>query len=396
LTKKILFISKYLSTHKNGFESRLSTIIRYFKKYNHQVCAITSSSILAKKKIKKNYIYKKIDKVDYYFLKDKQKYSSYSFERVISWINFEFRVFTFNYDLIRFKPEIIYISSLSLLTILNGIYLKKKFNAKLIFEMRDIIPFGLYNTGKLSKFNPAIIILGVIEKLGIHQSDLIISLIPKIKEYLLYRGFKNKKNFASTFPVNKKFFIKKKFNFSLDKKKFNICYAGNFGFDNYLEDLLDLISNIKNKSFIFHFFGKGSQKDILEKKFKNLSNVKFYKHIDYKNLHSILIQMDCLTISFGFNEKYPLFGYELNKLNNYLMASKPVLITGKKENLLNNRGKFTFVTKKDPILFEKKLLLIKKNYQSFLKIAKLNKRKLLIRNDPKLIFNATEKQLNNV
>jgi hypothetical protein len=184
--KNILFISKYLSTHENGFESRLSVLIRYFKKYNYQVAAITSSNILGREKINKDYYHKKIDKVDYYFLKDRKHSSSYSFQRIISWINFEFNVFTFNYNLISFKPEIIYVSSLSLLTILNGIYLKKKFKAKLVFEMRDIIPFGLYNTGKLSKFNPAIIFLSVIEKLGIYQSDLIISLIPKIRKYLSY------------------------------------------------------------------------------------------------------------------------------------------------------------------------------------------------------------------
>lgn len=394
--RKILFISKYLSTHENGFESRLSVLIRYFKKYNYQVVAITSSNILRREKINKNYFHKKIDKVDYYFLKDRKHYSSYSFWRIISWINFEFRVFTFNYNLISFKPEIIYVSSLSLLTILNGIYLKKKFKAKLVFEMRDIIPFGLYNTGKLSKFNPAIIFLGLIEKFGIYKSDLIISLIPKIRKYLAYRGFNNKKYFASTFPVNKKFFIKKKYDFQLNKKKFNICYAGNFGFDNYLEDLLDLISKIKNKSFEFHFIGSGSQKNVLKKKFSHLSCVKFYKHVEYQSLHSILTQMDCLTVSFGFNEKYPLFGYELNKLNNYLMASKPILITGKKENLLDSRGKFTFVTKKNSSLFEKKLLKIKKKYQFFLKIAKLNKKQLLLRNDPKLIFNETLNQLKNV
>ena len=45
----------------------------------------------------------------------------------------------------------------------------------------------------------------------------------------------------ATFPVNKFFFKKKKINFKVNKKKFNICYAGNFGYDNHLDDLLNLI-----------------------------------------------------------------------------------------------------------------------------------------------------------
>ena len=208
--KKILFICKYLSTSKNGFESRLSTLINLFDKNNYEVTAITSASSLKRTKFQKKYTKKKIDNVNYFFIKEDSDYSLYSLERIKSWLMFEIRVFKFNYDQIFFKPDIIYVSSLSLISILNGIYLKKKFKAKLVFEMRDFWPYFLYTTGKFSRWNPFIILLGMIEKLGIYHSDLIISLIPNIKKYLIYRGFSNKKAFASTFPINKKFFIKKK------------------------------------------------------------------------------------------------------------------------------------------------------------------------------------------
>ena len=132
--KKILFLCKYLSTEKNGFESRLSVLIKYFKKNNYRVAAITSSSSLKKIKIKNQYLHKKIDNVDYFFINETRKYSSYSIQRILSWIEFELRVFTFSYDKVGFKPDIIYVSSLSLLSILNGIYLKKKFNSKLVLS----------------------------------------------------------------------------------------------------------------------------------------------------------------------------------------------------------------------------------------------------------------------
>lgn len=388
--KKILFISKYLSTRKNGFESRLSTLINLFNKNNYKVLAITSNNSLKKTKFKKTYNHKIIDDVNYYFIKEDNNFSPYSFKRILSWVNFEIKVFNFNYNKIFFKPDIIYVSSLSLFTILNGIFLKKKFKAKLVFEMRDFWPYFLYTTGKFSKFNPLIILLGLIEKYGIYNSDLIISLIPKIKQYLIYRGFSKKKNFSSTFPINKNLFaISKDIKIKLNKKHFNICYAGNFGFDNYLEELLNLISKVKDKSFTFHFIGDGSQKKILKIKFSHLENVKFYGYIKYQDLHSVLTKMDCLTVSFGFNEKYPLFGYELNKINNYLMASKPILVLGQKANLSRNRGNFIFVTKNDSTVFENKLILIKSKYNYFTKIAQQNKKKALVRNNPEVIFNET-------
>ena len=393
---KILFICKYI--HSNSLlETRLATLIKYFKKNNYTVAAITSGSSIKKLKFKKNYIYKKVENVNYYYVKDVSNYSYYSLKRIYSWIVFEYRIFNFDYNVIRFKPDIIYISSLSLLTILNGVYLKKKFKAKLVFEMRDLWPYFLYTTGKFSKFNPFVIILDLIEKFGIYHSNLIVGLIPKINEYIKYRGFTKKKTFSSTFPLIKKFFKKKNY-FKLTKSKevFVICYAGNFGHDNYVDILLDLISKTKDRRFLFHFIGTGSQKLFLEKKFSYLNNVKFYQHVNYDDLHSILIKMDLLVVSFGFNKKYPLFGYELNKLNNYMMACKPVFVIGSKQNLLKSRGKFIFMTKNNPVIFKKKLLLIKKNYQHFLNMAKKNKKKLLIRNNPNVIFKEIEYKLKNV
>ena len=387
--KKILFISKYLSTNKNDFESRLSIIINQFYKNNYKVAAITSTDSLSKIKFKKKYNFKKIDNVDYYFIKEDNDYSNYSLKRIFAWIKFEINVFNFNYNQLSFKPDVIYISSLSLLTILNGVYLKKKFKAKLVFEMRDLWPYFIYSKGKFSRFNIFVIFLSIVEKYGIYHSDLIIGLIPKIKKYIEYRGFYRKKVLASTFPINKKFFKPKSNKINIDNKYFNICYAGNFGFDNHLLELFNLISQITNKSFMFHFFGEGSQKKILKKKFSYLDNVKFYNQEKYKDLHSILVKMNCLIVSFGFNNKFPIFGYELNKLNNYLMAEKPIFVIGKKNNLSKDRGDFIYLNDNNYKLFEKKILFIKKKYSFFINIAKKNKKKLLIRNNTKVIFKKT-------
>ena len=393
----ILFISKYLSTRINGFESRLSVIINLFKKNKYTVSAITSSISLKKIKSRNQYFKKKIDNVDYFFIKEDSNYSNYSFKRILSWLNFELGVFKFNYKLLNYKPDIIYISSLSLFTILNGIYLKKKFRAKLVFEMRDFWPYFLIKSGKFSKYNPLIIILGLIEKYGIYHSDLIISLIPNIKSYLKYRGFFNKKSFSSTFPVNKNLFTKEiNKTFNVNNSKFNICYAGNFGFDNYLDELLCLVASSKAQSFTFHFIGSGSQKNSLKKKYSFLKNCKFYDYVNYTDLHSILLKMDCLVVSFGFNSRYPIFGYELNKLNNYLMSEKPIIVIGSKKNILKSRGEFIFVTKNDPKIFDKKLYIIKNKYKHFTKIAKINKIKLLKRNNSNEIFKKTVKEINKL
>ena len=205
MNNNILFLSKYIPVSHYGFESRLFTIIKLFKKKNYNIKVITSSDFI-KNKSKKKYLYQRIQNIDFFFIKTFGFKSNFSFRRVLSWLSFEYYLFNFDFNLIKFKPKIIYVSSPSLLTIINGIYLKKKFNAKLVFEMRDLWPYFLYTTGKFSKFNPFIMILGLIEKFGIHFSDLIVGLLPKIDHYIKFRGFKKKKTLSSTFPINKKFF----------------------------------------------------------------------------------------------------------------------------------------------------------------------------------------------
>ena len=168
-----------------------------------------------------------------------------------------------------------------------------------------------------------------------------------------------KKIFAGKFSIeeiglllNESWKLKK--NLSVNKSFFNIAYSGNFGHDNYLDDLLELIKNLKNQTFFFYFIGEGSLKKQLTDKYQNIKNVRFIKHIESKNVTSTLKQMDANILSFGFESKYPKFGYELNKLNNYLMSEKPIICLGKKTNLDKSRGKFIFIEKKIPKLFETK------------------------------------------
>ena len=61
-----------------------------------------------------------------------------------------------------------------------------------------------------------------------------------------------------------------------------------------------------------------SLKNRLEKKYDIHPNIKFYNHIKYIRLHKKLSQMDLLLISFNLEIKLKNFGYELNKLNNYM------------------------------------------------------------------------------
>ena len=158
-----------------------------------------------------------------------------------------------------------------------------------------------------------------------------------------------------------------------------------------------IISKLKLKNVVFHFFGKGSQKEKLINKYDNFDSIIFHNYVNYSDLHSVLKSMNCLILSFG-NKKslYPIFGHELNKLNNYLMAEKPIIVFGNKKNIDPSRGNFTYINTNNSKTFEIKILQIMHQYKIFKKIAKKNKINFLKRNNTNNIFNKLESVINKL
>src|SRR6185312_14945929 len=135
---KILIISKYAISKEMGLETRLFALSRIFVKKGHNVTIISSIDNYFGRfpKFKKIYNNQIIDGITVTWIKCVQYKKTISFKRILSWLDFEWKLLLMKKD--SFAPDVIVVSSLSLLTILNGIRLKKKFNCKLIFEIRDI------------------------------------------------------------------------------------------------------------------------------------------------------------------------------------------------------------------------------------------------------------------
>ena len=83
-----------------------------------------------------------------------------SLSRIVSWLDFELRFFLSKKKNLR-PPDIIMVSSPSVISILNGFIWSKWYKAKLVFEVRDIWPLTLIEEGGFSKKNPFIFILSI-------------------------------------------------------------------------------------------------------------------------------------------------------------------------------------------------------------------------------------------
>ncbi len=334
MNRKILIISKYASTFEVGFETRIATIARKMIDKGNDVSIISSDSNHFGNfpKFKKIYNKVKYNKLNLIWIKTYKYSKTISISRVISWIDFEFKLFFLNSKFYS-KPDVIIVSSLSLITILNGILLKYKYKSKLIFEIRDIWPLVAIEEGGFSKFNPLIYVLSVIEKIGYSLSDLVVGTMPNLVEHVRKVSFKQTKvecipfgyeiNINSNF-TEKSLDILKENEFFLNNR-FTIAYVGSIGLSNGLNAFVNVIKEFKNENNIgFVFLGDGANKNNYQSILKDFKNVIFLPKVHKSQVPFFLKKFDVLYFS-SLKSKVWNYGWSPNKIIDYMVSERPII-----------------------------------------------------------------------
>lgn len=329
---KILIISKYASTKEYGFETRLFAIARRIVKTENSITIISSDSNHFGKfpKFNRTYTNEKIESIEVFWIKTFKYFKTISIRRILSWIDFELKLLFFPTKKI-LAPDIIIVSSLSLLTILNGIRLKKKYKCKLIFEIRDIWPLTLTEEGGFSKFNPFVLLLSWIEVLGYKNSDLVIGTMPNLQAHV--KKVSKKQVPVSCIPFG--FSLSEYDNnnspsaFSWSNKipndKLIIGYAGSIGLSNGLETLIKVIKrNSKNSYIFFIILGEGDLKQHFVDELEGYSNVAFLPKVNRNEVKYVLQKCDILYFS-ALKSRVWDYGWSPNKLIDYMLSGKPIL-----------------------------------------------------------------------
>ena len=327
--KSIWYISKYVKTSYVGNSGSRGFFLLNELSKNGYDCSIFSSypfkySKLYKKtisKIKRNFRYVYINSLQYKRTK--------SFNRIISWLDFERKLFFLKKDYLP-KPDVVIVSSLSLLTIINGLILKKKYCCKLFFEVRDIWPFTLTETGGFSNKNPLILILQLLELIGYKYSDHIIGTMPNLGEHV--KNILGYKKEVTCIPmgfnieeINKSKEIKKNIELLIPKDKFIVGYFGGIGISNALNPFFEIIKKLHdNLDIHFIIAGEGDLKNNYYSQTKNLNNITFLPLIEKKFMISLMSYCDLLYFSTN-NSKIWKYGQSLNKLIDYMLSGTPII-----------------------------------------------------------------------
>ena len=360
--KSIWYISKYVKTSYVGNSGSRGFFLLDKLSNNGFKCTIFSSYPF---KYSKNFnkVLSKIRKnFSYIYLDSYQYKQSNSIQRIISWIDFERKLFFLKKNNIP-KPDVIIVSSLSILTIVNGLFLKKKYSCKLFFEIRDIWPLTLIEEGGFSNNNLLIIFLKFLEFIGYKYSDHIIGTMPNLKEHVRnVLGFSKE---VSCIPIgfdrleiSKAKKISKNIKILIPENKFIVGYFGGIGISNALDSFFDSIQKLNKNNKTIHFIiaGDGDLRNKFNSKTKHLKNITFLPLIEKQYIHSLMSKCDLLYFS-THNSKIWKYGQSLNKLVDYMLVGVPVIGSySGYETMINESGCGEFIRPYDIDEIIKKIL----------------------------------------
>lgn len=355
-------ISKYASIPKFGAAARLFYLAKEFAIKNNEVLLITSDSNHLSKfpASKKRYNFEKEAGIDICWIKTKKYVKTASIARVLSWFDFELGLFAL--DRTKFsRPDVVIVSSLSLLSVVYGYYLKRKYNATLVFEVRDIWPLTLVVEGGFSRWHPLSLFLGVIERFGYRKADLIVGTMPRLDLHVENVIGSRKDVFCSPLGLDNSQVSGLEAAQELDRhfpeNKTIIGYAGSMGISNALEPFINCIEQLNTNSNVhFLLVGGGDLKDSYIDRLKSNQNVTFLTKIKQEKVQYFLSKCDILYLSTHDSEIWK-YGQSMNKVVQYMLSGKPIIASySGYESMLNEAESGIFVPSNNTELLKAAIL----------------------------------------
>lgn len=329
----IWYVSKYVAPPaKVGAGGRGYLIMREFARMGYESVIVTSDSnqLTEVPVLDEPYHFQEVDGIQLYWVRTMKYTVAKSLRRILSWLDFELRLWRLPKEKLP-APDAVIVSSLSLLTILNGFLLRRRYKCRLVLEIRDIWPLTITEEGGFSRWNPLVLGLGFIEKLGYRYADAIVGTMPNLGEHVAGVLGRPKTTHcipmavdetalgpAEALPVD---YVER----YIPRSKFIVAHAGTIGITNALDTMLDCAESMKDDPKV-HFLvvGEGDLRAHYQRKYAHLSNLTFAPRVPKQMVQSVLSHCDLLYFSVHVSTVWK-YGQSLNKVIDYMLAAKPVV-----------------------------------------------------------------------
>jgi glycosyltransferase involved in cell wall biosynthesis len=245
--------------------------------------------------------------------------------RVLSWLHFELGLLTLPVSQLP-RPTHIIVSSLSLLTVLNGYRLARKFRARLAFEIRDIWPLTLTVSSSLTQKNPLAKVLSWIEKFGYRHADVVVGTMPNLIEHVQSVAGSGIRVETIGLGIDRELSdISQSAREPRSSPGFNVVYAGSIGRANALHRLLSVAEKFSEADGVtFEFFGKGAYLDEFQKKYASWPSIIFHGALARSKLLETMRTADVVFLATDDSEIWR-YGQSLHKVVEYMTLGRPII-----------------------------------------------------------------------
>lgn len=361
----IWYISKYVTPPGQGsVGGRGYLIMRELASLGHMCVVITSDSnqLAQVPDLTQPYVRQDVDGIQLWWVKTLRYQVAKSLRRIASWLHFEWRLWHMpKADLP--KPDVLVVSSLSLLTVFNGFYLRRQFGCRLVLEIRDIWPLTITEEGGFSRWNPLVLVLGWVEKLGYQYADAVVGTMPNLAEHVQQVLGKPKPTYCIPMGVNEEALMLSEdlppdyARRYIPHGKFIVVHAGTIGITNALDTMLNCAVLMRdNPQVHFLIVGDGDLRTQYQQQYAHLPNLTFAPKVPKTLVQAVLAKCDLLYFSVHVSNVWR-FGQSLNKVIDYMLSGKPVVAsyTGY-PSMINEAGSGTFVPAGDVLALRAEIL----------------------------------------
>ena len=333
MTACIWFISKYVITPAAGDPAgRGYGLMREFARLGCQPVIVTSDSMgkFDAPVAEHPYVIDEREGITLCRVRTLKYANSKSMRRILSWLDFERRLLRLPKNALP-EPDAIVVSSLSLLTVLNGLRLRRRYKCRLVFEVRDIWPLTIVESGGLSPRNPCVLALGAVEKLGYRRADAIVGTMPNLGAHVEKVTGRSIPTFCIPQGVDVDAIRTPEplpadyVETYIPADKFLVAYAGSIGVANAMDVLFDCVASMRSDEHIhFVVLGDGELRQSYLDRYGSLPNLTFAPAVPRSQVPGFLGRCDLLYLSVRNSGLYE-YGISPNKLIDYMAAAKPIV-----------------------------------------------------------------------
>jgi len=375
---KNIWIFNHYDTKPDEPKTRVFDIGKELLKKGHKLSVFASS--FSHYKLEEKYLDEKeewkeenCDGVRFFWIKT-FPYKRNNWRRALNMLSFGWRALKLGRRLDE-KPDVIIGTSVHPFAALAAYFVAKKKKARFFFEITDLWPQSIVDIGFLSKINPIILVLRIIEKFLLKKAEKIIIIPPHIDKYIIDRGISKDKIVWIPNGLDLSFYQNMKEYDGGRVDEITCMYSGIFSKYASLETIVKaakILQDKGNRNIKFILLGDGAEKPKLLEMTRefNLQNLEFHNMVARSEVLKVYEKADVFIsiikniVSSG--------GVSSKKLNDYLAAGRPVIFAvGSKNNPVEEaKAGFTIPPEDPEALVEVAERILKLSPAERLKMAK--------------------------